>query len=454
METSPRLRRYAKKEYSQTVAFPVEIVGRDNLVRRYSFDDAVRLYQRRIQTAPMRYADSATVDAEIRHCHLRIDQLRRSYLETIGLAWLPDATASGLLKSPLAADVTAFLRRLLGETSTSAAALDLVPLESTEAEVFWVRGGPIPAGSMLYAYRLDGEGAPRVRAALEADLARLRSAENDPGAERLFVGLVGPDLALLLAGTQPWSGPSGLLHAIAEDAAAEGDAWRDGMAALHDGQVGSALSRLEAGLDSHPDRVLLARSTALVAMLAAEPERAEFAARTGLLSSPDDPLLVYVLSLALFAQKRPADARQALLPSRSAGAAVLLAVDAIARGSCWEAYRRLAVAERGGEGEWYALRAKRSATQALYTVLAVRSAAGVFVVAAAAMCTFASLASAPTMGVWPAAGGFGIVGALLLGWEWHLRGVVRQDLVAGRVGKVRCCVPEMLPREVDVSPKQ
>ena len=445
MDRSPRLRRYAKKEYSQTVAFPVEIVGRDNLVRRYSFDDAVRLYQRRIQTAPRRYADGATVDAEIRHCHLRINQLRRSYLETIGLAWLPDAGSGGLLKTPLAADVTAFLRRLLGDSVGGATALDLVPLEASAAEVFWVRGGPIPTGSMLYAYRLDGEGAPRVRAALEADLVRLRSAENDPGAERLFVGIVGPDLALLLAGTQPWSGPSGLLRATAEDVAPEGDAWRDGMAALHDGQVGSALARLEAGLDVHPDRVVLARSTALVAMLAAEPVRAEFAARTGLLASRDDALLVFVLGLSLYAQRRWADARAVWSGSRATGAAVLLAVDALVQGRCFEANRQLRIADRGGEGEWYALRASRPVRRALYALVAVRLAGSLALVANVLVVALAS---------WVAAAGFALVFGLFATWEWRMRSRLRVDLVAGRAGEIRLCVPEMLPRDADASPKQ
>ncbi len=66
-----KLRRYQRKDYSQLVDFPVEIVGRDGVVRRYSFEASVRLYQRRIALAPMRYEDQEVVDAEVQHCRKR-----------------------------------------------------------------------------------------------------------------------------------------------------------------------------------------------------------------------------------------------------------------------------------------------------------------------------------------------------------------------------------------------
>ena len=53
-----KLQRYERKDYLETVEFPVEIVGRDGLVREYTFEDAIRLYQRRVTFAPIRYRDS------------------------------------------------------------------------------------------------------------------------------------------------------------------------------------------------------------------------------------------------------------------------------------------------------------------------------------------------------------------------------------------------------------
>ena len=63
MDKGRKLRRYSRKEYSQVVDFPVEIVGRDGVVRRYTFEESVRLYQRRIASAGMRYDDGEVVKA-------------------------------------------------------------------------------------------------------------------------------------------------------------------------------------------------------------------------------------------------------------------------------------------------------------------------------------------------------------------------------------------------------
>ena len=54
IDRSWKLQRYERKDYSELVEFPVEIVGRDGVVRRYSFEDSIRLYQRRISFAPVR----------------------------------------------------------------------------------------------------------------------------------------------------------------------------------------------------------------------------------------------------------------------------------------------------------------------------------------------------------------------------------------------------------------
>ena len=67
MDKDWKLQRYGRKDYTDVVEFPVEIVGRDGVVRRYSFEDSVRLYQRRITFAPLRYRDTDLVDAEVGH---------------------------------------------------------------------------------------------------------------------------------------------------------------------------------------------------------------------------------------------------------------------------------------------------------------------------------------------------------------------------------------------------
>ncbi len=80
MTAERKLQRYEDKDYSEVVEFPVELVDRDGVVRLYSYEDSLRVYLRRIASAPWRYADDSVIAAEVDHCNKRIDQLRRSYL--------------------------------------------------------------------------------------------------------------------------------------------------------------------------------------------------------------------------------------------------------------------------------------------------------------------------------------------------------------------------------------
>ena len=94
MDKNGKLQRYDRKDYSELVDFPVEIVGRDGVVRRYVFEDSVRLYQRRITFAPIRYRDAELAAAEVGHCRSRISQLRTSYFVQFGWG-TPDGDTVG-----------------------------------------------------------------------------------------------------------------------------------------------------------------------------------------------------------------------------------------------------------------------------------------------------------------------------------------------------------------------
>ena len=74
-----RLQAYDGKDYSEIIEFPVELVDRDGVVRRYSYEESLAVYHRRIQSAPWRYADDELIRAEIGHCTRRIEQIKRSY---------------------------------------------------------------------------------------------------------------------------------------------------------------------------------------------------------------------------------------------------------------------------------------------------------------------------------------------------------------------------------------
>jgi len=76
-----KLKSYDGKDYSEIIEFPVELVDRDGVVRRYSYEESLAVYHRRIQSAPWRYADDDLIRAEIGHCTRRIDQIKRSHQE-------------------------------------------------------------------------------------------------------------------------------------------------------------------------------------------------------------------------------------------------------------------------------------------------------------------------------------------------------------------------------------
>jgi Flp pilus assembly protein TadD len=80
MAAQDKKQRYKSKDYTEIVEFPVELVDRDGVVRRYSYQESLRVYNRRIASAKWRYTDESVVEVEVDHCEKRIDQLRRSYL--------------------------------------------------------------------------------------------------------------------------------------------------------------------------------------------------------------------------------------------------------------------------------------------------------------------------------------------------------------------------------------
>lgn len=444
MERPPRLRRYLKKDYTSRVEFPVEILGRDNQVRRYPFDDAVRLYHRRIETASLRYADADTVDAEVGHCRLRIDQLRRSYIAAAG-AGRPSA-ASGLLGGPMAADILFFLRRMLGETDGDAASAALVALPGDGTGELWWWSGAVPTGGCtLYAFRLDGEGPPGARLALERELARLRAAERECGAEHLYAGLITADLALLMAGTEPWAGPSGILNlatSTGDDADRPVDPWRAAMLALQEGQVHHALRTLEDALDADPTRRVLARSGAVVAVMAGEPGRAEFIARFGLCAEPGDGLLRYLLALSRCMQGQRLD-EAAFGPGTPRGILAMLgALHALGDGRplrCLSAGARARL--QLGDTDWFALRVARAARFCAWAMVLSRSSAAAVVAMSLWLATSAEWV--PSLGAALLAAGLAVVADL------RCRRIARSALRSGQIGTVRLCPPELLPREVE-----
>lgn len=314
MERTSRLRRYQRKDYTQLIDFPVEIVGRDGQVRRYSFDESVRLYQRRIRSAAVRYDDLALVTAEVAHCRQRVEQLRRSYLEHFAWGPLRIGSESGRVRGALLAEVVAFLRRVF-PSGEGPPPVDLTLLDGGEDDLWFVRFRPSGRTWLVYARPLDPE-RPELRASFRALARRLATMPSGPEVERLVATFEGPDVGLILTGAGEWDGPPP--PAAGEDPLAtfaadpDADPWLTGMLALQEGCVGDAVRAFELGLERAPTSLPLAQAAAVVALLDSQPERAEMLARRGLLAHPGDPRCRYLLGVALARLGRFREAEEAL----------------------------------------------------------------------------------------------------------------------------------------------
>ena len=105
----------SNKKYSDYIDFPVEIVGKDGVVRYYTFEESVSLYQRRIRLCRLRYDTPSARKKELEHCSNRIAQLRRSYFARYG--WESFKLAQPLPQEfsiELSGELSAYLRRQFG----------------------------------------------------------------------------------------------------------------------------------------------------------------------------------------------------------------------------------------------------------------------------------------------------------------------------------------------------
>jgi hypothetical protein len=167
--------------YDEQVSFPVVLRGRDGRARRFTFEDAMVAYERRVAAAMV----DGDPHGEIRHCRARIDQLRKSYL-----AESPTRVPAIDLRE---ADVVALVVREVGHAPD---ALRQVTSAWPGARALAVVGVP---GMIAHCWE-GGAGVPR--AALEA-YARLRRQGREAGGaieiERPVALHNGRDVAILLS---------------------------------------------------------------------------------------------------------------------------------------------------------------------------------------------------------------------------------------------------------------
>ena len=314
MDKHRKLRRYSRKDYSLLVDFPVEIVGRDGVVRRYTFEESIRLYQRRITSSNARYPDRELAEAEITHCRRRIEQLRRSYFARYGWASLRSSGALGL-EEGLAGEVAAFLRRCLEGTEHDPEALRLSSLgDGEDPLVLYVQrsAGPeqqAPPPNLLYVYRFPEEEAGPARDAFFGFLRILRGVRGQAeGVEVLIAFHHSADCGLVLTGqvgdallNDPRR--AGFLEMPVLDSAPideepSPDAAREALRALRAGRLREALEGFLLAYEINPWRRVACLGASAVADALGQFRDAETMAMMGTRYFQGDPAVWYQLGLA------------------------------------------------------------------------------------------------------------------------------------------------------------
>jgi lipoprotein NlpI len=305
MDKHRKLRRYQQKDYSMLVEFPVEIVGRNGVVRTYSFVDSIRLYQRRIASAASRYDDDEVIEAEIGHCRRRIKQLRRSWFERYAWAAVRSLSSREVAGGEMAAEVAAFLTRYTGSIER-AERFEIRALGASGLARSWYLERDEGSALLLYLYRFEARDDCPARREAKAFLASLEDVHLEGEVEYLYASHFTDDCGLLLTGTEP-DDPDGAERAEAPDGPGAyefGDPVSQAVAMLRAGDAEDALQLLDSLLLLQPDH----RSASLTAALAAghlgSPQQAELYVRLASAYHPDDGILAHHLGIALLQQGR------------------------------------------------------------------------------------------------------------------------------------------------------
>ncbi len=204
-ESDEKLRAYDGKDYSEDIEFPVELVDRDGVVRRYSYEESLAVYHRRIQSAPWRYGEDDLIRAEIGHCTRRIDQIKRSYR-----ARAEAGTSDGsnprsalgpgydLLREHYAGLIRQRGLRLDGDLELEVGLLQDEP----DCRVYNMGFGKRPGGHLLYIYPFDRRGDSDPQEAWRKAQDAYRGAPSGQGVEKLLLTAERGDAGYLLTGSR------------------------------------------------------------------------------------------------------------------------------------------------------------------------------------------------------------------------------------------------------------
>lgn len=320
MDKNWKLSRYDRKDYTELVDFPVEIVGRDGVVRRYTFEDSIRLYQKRIVSAPTRYRDGDLARAEVHHCQARVDQLRRSFFHRFGWGTPEGGPSAEAAFGDLAGEVAAFLCRVLGTDDRPDVLFHPVEPEVDGAATWFVTlpRAPQPGvGLILYFQRIDPlESEPAT--SRERFLRRLRDLERNTGAggdaERLVAYHHTADCGFLLTGRA--ADCESLGASASESGPSTVDLtptpWDEVLEIVRKGDHEAALRRCKELVAEQPWHRNAYVAGAMIAAYLGEYGQGEDLAQIGARYFPKDGLLAYYLGACLLRQGRVEDGVAAL----------------------------------------------------------------------------------------------------------------------------------------------
>jgi len=313
MDKDYKLQRYSRKDYTDLVDFPVEIVGRDGVVRRYSFEDSIRLYQRRITFAPIRYRDAELVEAEVSHCRSRIDQLRRSYFHRFGWG-TPEGEPEPLeVFGALAGELAAFLCRVMHSEGRPDVVVRALETPRAPISTWYVLPGGSETGMVLYVYRFEEEDEEVVRErffALLKDLERVDTEDGDR--ERMLAFHHTVDCGLILTARAGEGDPLEKVSGEEVTADLTPTPWEEALEVIRRGDFEEGMARCRDVIGSQPWH---RRAYIAGAVLAAALRRFFDAEDFALLGShyfPEEAVLHYYTGLARYRLGRLDEAEQAL----------------------------------------------------------------------------------------------------------------------------------------------
>ena len=323
------LRSYENKDYSEDIQFPVELVDRDGVVRRYSYEESLAVYHRRIQSAPWRLEDSEVVQAEIGHCSRRIDQIRRSFKAQLGQPGSQRHHDNPRAILGEGFDIlTAFYEKVLQRRQLSLdGGLEMsVALVQDEADsrLYHLSFGSQQGGHLLYVFPFEKPGDQDPRAAWREATHRFRRYSGSQ-VERLLLAAHGESAGYVLTGSEEI--PRGLKARIRihdsvdegvpiefEEAPTEGggiqpwwaadlpvndstpewgEAFDLGMAALGKDQLTQALSMFQKAVEENPFHREAYLAVLGVLDTMSNYDEADMYAEMALAQLPDDGLIRY-----------------------------------------------------------------------------------------------------------------------------------------------------------------